>query len=156
MTLLIVAKFFLENPLVAFRPTQVARNLKRPEKTIYRTIQILIQWQFIEEYDGLYILNVDTIEGKNPTRKFSGTGSIAILHLLLPGKSFYSGELRLLTGLQSLQRAKVKLTSSKLISSEDDTDLFGESFLWQLAPKIQIKLAQCLSHLRGLRRIYGK
>ncbi|RHX89876.1 hypothetical protein [Leptospira stimsonii] len=156
MTLLIVAKFFLENPLVAFRPTQVARNLRRPEKTIYRTIQILIQWKLIEEYDGMYILNVDSIEGKNPTRKLSGTGSIAILHFLLPGKSFYSGELRLLTGLRSLQRAKAKLISSKLINSEDETDLFGESFLWQLTPKIQIKLAQAQNHLRGLRRIYGK
>ncbi|MCH1911777.1 hypothetical protein L9Z17_07615 [Leptospira noguchii] len=52
MTLLLVAKFFLENPNIGFRPTHVARNLKRSEKTIYRTIQILMSWEFIEECAG--------------------------------------------------------------------------------------------------------
>lgn len=157
MTLLLVAKFFLENPNVGFRPTHVARNLKRSEKTIYRTIQILMSWEFIEECAGIYILNPDTIEGKKQIKKATGTGAVYILIQLLPGKSFFSGEFRLLTGIQSLERAKRKLIQANLISPDQEGGLFfSENFRWQLAPKIQIKLAQATNHLRSLRKIYGK
>nr|EMN22035.1 hypothetical protein LEP1GSC063_2668 [Leptospira santarosai serovar Arenal str. MAVJ 401] len=157
MTLLLVANFFLENPNVGFRPTHIARNLKRSEKTIYRAIQILMSWQFIEECNGIYILNPDTIEGKSQIKKANGTGAVYILIHLLPGKSFFSGEFRLLTGIQSLERAKRKLLQTNLILPDQENGLFfSEGFRWQLAPKIQIKLAQAVGHLRNLRKIYGK
>ncbi|WP_032927331.1 hypothetical protein [Leptospira santarosai] len=157
MTLLTVAKFFLENPSIPFRPVQVARRLTRPEKTIYRAIQILNRWSVVEEHDGIYILNPDTIEGKKQIKKATGTGAVYILIHLLPGKSFFSGEFRLLTGIQSLERAKRKLLQATLILPDQENGLFfSESFRWQLAPKIQIKLAQATNHLRTLRRIYGK
>ncbi len=157
MTLLTVARFFLENPSVPFRPVHVARRLTRPEKTIYRAIQILSQWRFVEEHDGLYILNVDTIEGKNEIKKTTGTGALFILIHLLPGKSFFSGEFRLLTGIQSLERAKRKLIQANLILPDQESGLFfSESFRWQLSPKIQTKLGQAQAYLRGLRKVYGK
>ncbi|MFA4796508.1 hypothetical protein [Leptospira kirschneri] len=157
MTLLIVAKFFLENPSIPFRPVHVARRLTRQEKTIYRAIKILSRWNFIEEYDGLYILNPDTIEGKNQIKKATGTGAVFILIHLLPGKSFFSGEFRLLTGIQSLERAKRKLIQANLILPDQEGGLFfSESFRWQLSPKIQTKLGQTQTYLRTLRKVYGK
>ncbi|MDI7190867.1 hypothetical protein [Leptospira santarosai] len=157
MTLLTVAKFFLENPSVPFRPVQIARRLTRPEKTIYRAILVLNQWSFIEEHDGLYILNPDTIEGKSQIKKATGTGAVYILIHLLPGKSFFSGEFRLLTGIQSLERAKRKLIQANLILPDQEGGLFfSEGFRWQLSPKIQTRLGQAQAYLRALRRIYGK
>ncbi|WP_061278961.1 hypothetical protein [Leptospira interrogans] len=157
MTLLTVARFFLENPSVPFRPVHVARRLTRPEKTIYRAIKILSRWSLVEEHEGLYILNPDTIEGKNPIRKATGTGALFILIHLLPGKSFFSGEFRLLTGIQSLERAKRKLLQAKLILPDQESGLFfSESFRWQLSPKIQSKLGQAQAYLITLRKIYGK
>ncbi|WP_061222007.1 hypothetical protein [Leptospira weilii] len=155
MTLLSVAKFFLENPSVPLRPVHVARRLTRPEKTIYRAIQVLNQWGLIEEHEGLYILNPDTIEGKSKIKKATGTGAVYILIHLLPGKSFFSGEFRLLTGIQSLERAKRKLLQTNLILPDNDL-FFSENFRWQLSPKIQTKLGQAQAYLRTLRKVYGK
>ncbi|EMN88864.1 hypothetical protein [Leptospira weilii] len=155
MTLLSVAKFFLENPSVPLRPVHVARRLTRPEKTIYRAIQVLNQWGLIEEHEGLYILNPDTIEGKSKIKKATGTGAVYILIHLLPGKSFFSGEFRLLTGIQSLERAKRKLLQTNLILPDNDL-FFSENFRWQLSPKIQTKLGQAQAYLRALRKVYGK
>ncbi|EMM73659.1 hypothetical protein [Leptospira weilii] len=157
MTLLTVAKFFLENPSVPLRPVHVARRLTRPEKTIYRAIKILSRWSLVEEHEGLYILNPDTIEGKSKIKKATGTGAIYILIHLLPGKSFFSGEFRLLTGIQSLERAKRKLLQANLILPDKEGGLFfSENFRWQLAPRIQTKLGQAQAYLRALRKVYGK
>ncbi|EKO51369.1 hypothetical protein LEP1GSC127_2937 [Leptospira kirschneri str. 200801925] len=105
----------------------------------------------------MYILNPDTIEGKNQIKKATGTGAVFILIHLLPGKSFFSGEFRLLTGIQSLERAKRKLIQANLILPDQEGGLFfSESFRWQLAPKIQTKLGQTQAYLRTLRKVYGK